>query len=73
MAFLPGTAERYGYDSVAQLNGDVFLKAYTDSEYQLDGGEALYTVIHEIGHAVGLTHPFHSGEINSALHGLHCQ
>ena len=61
------------YDSIAHANGDVFLKAYTDAEYQLDGGEAFYTVIHEIGHAIGLAHPFHSGEINPEIHSSLCQ
>lgn len=49
-AFLPGASP---------IAGDVFLNAaYTTAAEYIEGGSPFFTVVHEIGHSVGLEHPF---------------
>ena len=54
-AYYPGTSPAYA--------GDVFLSTnYRDTSYAA-GGHSYFTVIHEIGHAMGLKHPFENPNI----------
>ena len=60
-AFLPGTQGLYSYGA---LDGDIFLANNAANANPSSGSDGYYTIIHEIGHALGLAHPFHAGEIN---------
>ena len=53
-----GYAYYPGYD---YYSSDVFLNYYTSSNLNpLDGDRSAYVLIHELGHALGLKHPFES-------------
>lgn len=46
-------------EDLGDLGGDIFLSnAYTTSEDYIPGSSSYHTVIHEIGHALGLDHTF---------------
>ncbi len=53
------------YPSTSYLGSDVFLnKNISGNTRILDGNYASLTLIHEIGHALGLKHPFRTGGID---------
>jgi len=57
-AFLPG---------FHPISGDVFLNAlYTTLEEYAAGGSPFFSALHEIGHAVGLSHPFEGADALAA-------
>ena len=54
-SYMPGS-------SVKNSAGDIFINsAFGDTDYK-KGGMAYATVLHELGHALGLDHPFGDGE-----------
>lgn len=54
-------AGRAYYPSTNPVGGDIWMRRqFADSEYE-KGESALKTVIHEVGHALGLNHSFDSG------------
>ena len=57
------------FPSNAAIGGDVFIDRYiaTTSSNLSDGGYGLFTLIHELGHALGLKHPFEDGEILTSI------
>ena len=57
-AYYPGTSPAYA--------GDVFLSTNDRSKSYEAGSHNYYTVIHEIGHAMGLKHPFENPNILNA-------
>lgn len=46
------------YPSTSQIGSDVFLDDYTANKTLAGGTYGAYTLIHELGHALGLKHPF---------------
>ena len=52
--------EAFAYYPEAGLGGDIFLNAnvLSDSSYYASGGYGRHTFLHELGHAMGLDHPF---------------
>jgi len=53
-----GSAGYAYYPCIASIGSDIFLNIYTDNLKPLDGNYAAYTLIHELGHALGMKHPF---------------
>ncbi|MCX6075619.1 MAG: DUF4214 domain-containing protein [Campylobacterales bacterium] len=54
-SYMPGS-------SVKNSTGDIFVNAaFTDTDYK-KGGMAYSTILHELGHALGLDHPFGAGD-----------
>ncbi len=51
--------ETYGFKEVGRLGGDVWIDGYVSSNYNplANSYYAVTTMIHEIGHAFGLSHP----------------
>lgn len=52
--------EAFAYYPGDGIGGDIFLNAsvLSDSSYYASGGYGAHTFIHELGHAMGLDHPF---------------
>ena len=61
MAMLPGMQTVINFGS---LDGDIFLANNSSIANPITGSSGYYTIIHEIGHALGVAHPFHAGELN---------
>jgi hypothetical protein len=53
------------YPGSSAIDGDVFIdtSTKTSADYLGDGGYGKLTIVHEMGHALGLKHPFEDGTV----------
>ena len=58
----------YRTDYADDIDGDVFLFPFIDSDMKRLAMRQISIAAHEIGHALGLKHPFHAGTQNPAFH-----
>lgn len=56
-----GTTAAFAYYPGSGLGGDVFIDSGIDTASLLKGGYGYFTIVHELGHALGLKHPFEDG------------
>ena len=67
-------AEAFAYYPGDGIGGDIFLNASAlddDSSYYSVGGYGLYTMAHELGHAMGLDHTFEGTVLDSEYDSLY--
>ncbi|MBF0609604.1 MAG: hypothetical protein G8345_05885 [Magnetococcales bacterium] len=68
---LAGGVAGYGYYPGLDLGGDIVMDATYDGNFELAVGELGYgSIMHEIGHAIGLEHPSYYGEGDEAIYTL---
>ncbi|SBS25724.1 Serralysin precursor [Marinomonas aquimarina] len=66
-AVYQSSSEAFAYFPGDDLGGDVFLNREAGSEYYYSvGGYGIFTMAHELGHAMGLEHSFEGVRLNSA-------
>lgn len=65
----PGAQAHAYYPRPSASAGDVWfnVNGTSASSYWIEGSNENFTIIHELGHALGLKHPFEAGDINAIL------